>query len=665
MKLYIAEKPSVARAIMAELGVREKKDGYVVTQTGDLVSWCFGHLMEPAEPDAYLGDDVPVNKKGKKAWREEDLPVFPEKWLIEVKPDCKKQFRLLGKLLKQCDQVVGAGDPDREGQLLIDEVLEHYGNKKPVLRYWVSAQDSESVRKGLKNLQPNAKFRGMLLAAKGRQRADWLLGMNLTRAYTLASRRGGGDAVLSVGRVQTPTLNLVAQRDLAIRNFRPVPYFVITGKFGSKHEQTFSADFSPAEGQKGLDSEGRLVNPAVARELLARAQSCKSAVVLSYEKTLRSSDQPRAMSLADMQQFASSKWGFSAAKTLEILQSLYETHHLTSYPRTDCGYLPESQFAEAYKVMSALKALNPALSKLTDGADLRIRSKTWNDKKITAHHGLVPTTFHGDLSALTADELRVWETIARRYIAQFYPPCQSAAVSVELDVSGLLFKATGSTVIKPGFKAVLAGFEDSGGDEKANSPSQKLPVLTQGAAISCRDFAARQEKTRAPAAYTEGTLIRAMENVHTVVEDPLYRKYLKDGDGIGTSATRAAIIDELKNRGFLEVSGKKLHATPNAFRLLAVLPDEVKSPVLTALFESRLKEVEQGKLSLEAFEKQQQEYVRREVERAAGLTVSISSGTVKKTAGAAKSPASGSKTAKKTTVKAPVKTAARRTVRKA
>ena len=218
MRLIIAEKPSVAKAIIAELGEKERKDGYVITKTGDLVSWCFGHLMELADPDAYLGDDVPKTKSGK-VWRDEDLPIFPKKWLNCVKVDCKKQFKIIGSLLKKCDQVVGAGDPDREGQLLIDEVLEHYGNKKPVLRYWVSAQDSESVRKGLKNLQPNAKFKGMLLAAKGRQRADWLLGMNLTRAYTLAAKRAGGNAVLSVGRVQTPTLNLVAMRDLEIRNF--------------------------------------------------------------------------------------------------------------------------------------------------------------------------------------------------------------------------------------------------------------------------------------------------------------------------------------------------------------------------------------------------------------------------------------------------------------
>ena len=656
MKLYIAEKPSVAKAIIAELGVREKKDGYVVTKTGDLVSWCFGHLMELADPDTYLGDDVPVNKKGKKAWREEDLPIFPVKWKNEVKKDCSKQFRLLGKLLKQCDQVVGAGDPDREGQLLIDEVLEHYGNKKPVLRYWVSAQDSESVRKGLKNLQPNSKYHGLLLSAMGRQRADWLLGMNLTRAYTLASQRGGGDAVLSVGRVQTPTLNLVAQRDLAIRNFKPVPYFVITGSFCKEHP--FTAAFRPADGLKGLDSEGRLTDPSVAKEILTRVNACKSARVLKFERKNRAVDQPRAMSLADMQQFASSKWGFSAAKTLDLLQSLYEKHRLTSYPRTDCGYLPESQFTDAYKVMSALKALNPVLSKLIDGADLKIRSKTWNDKKITAHHGLVPTSFHGDFSALSADELKIWETIARRYIAQFYPPCVMASVAVELDAGGLTFTASGSAVIKPGFKAVMGTFDDSEDGDKAKEPEQKIPALTEGSVTACGAFKARQEKTKAPAAFTEGTLIRAMENVHTVVEDPVYKKYLKDGDGIGTSATRAAIIDELKKKGFLDVSGKKLHATPNAFRLLAVLPDEVKSPVLTALFESRLKEVEQGKLALADFEKQQKEYVRREVERAAGLTVSISSGTVKKTS-------KGSQTAKKTAVKAPEKAAARRPVRKA
>lgn len=622
MRLFIAEKPSVAKAIIAELGTAARKDGYVETKTGDLVSWCFGHLMELAEPDDYLGDDVPKSKNGSKVWRDEDLPILPQKWLNRVKPDCKKQFKVIGQLLKRCDQVVGAGDPDREGQLLIDEVLEFYGNKKPVLRFWVSAQDSESIRAGLKNLQPNAKFRGMFLAARGRQHADWLLGINLSRAYTLAVRRGGGNAVLSVGRVQTPTLNLVAQRDLAIENFKAVPFFVISGNFNSA--SPFSATLQPPAGMKGFDADGRLIDAAVAKTILAQVQNCQNAKVLSFENKNKNVDQPKAMSLADMQQFASNKWGFSAQKTLDICQSLYETHKLTSYPRTDCQFLPESQHLEAAKVMAALAVVDPNLKPLLDGADLSIKSKTWNDKKITAHHGLIPTMNRGDLSKLSADELKIWNTIVRRYIAQFYPPCVMATVSVSLDVNGLIFTASGSTMMKAGFKTVVTDNDNTDDDTKEPEQKQKIPPLQQGATVDCLKFAARQEKTKPPASFTEGSLIRAMENIHTVVDDPAFKKFLKDGDGIGTSATRAAIIDELKKRGFLELSGKKIKATPLAFKFLSVLPDVVKNPVLTALFESKLKEVEAGKMQLAAFEQEQCQFVTQQVAKAQAMTIDAS-----------------------------------------
>ena len=622
MRLFIAEKPSVAKAIIAELGTKERKDGYVITQSGDLVSWCFGHLMELAEPDSYLGDDVPVNKKGAKLWRDEDLPIFPQKWINRVKVDCKKQFALLGKLLKQCDQIVGAGDPDREGQLLIDEVLEHYGNKKPVLRYWVSAQDSESVKKGLKNLQPNSKYKGMLQAAKGRQRADWLIGMNLSRAYTLAAKRGGNFAVLSVGRVQTPTLNLVAQRDLAIKNFKPVPYYVISGSFDKN--QPFKATLKLTETIKGQDSEGRLVDAAVANSIISKVQSCSEAKVISFENKNKNVDQPKTMSLADMQQYASSKFGFSAQKTLDICQALYEKHKLTSYPRTDCQYLPESQHAEAPRVMAALKSVNPGLSKLIDGANINIKSKTWNDKKITAHHGLIPTMHKGDLSALSKDEMAIYEAIVRTYIAQFYPPCVMASVSVNLDVAGFTFSASGSSMISPGFKRVWIAGEDE--LQKDKEPEQKIPPLKSGTIVTCHGFTCKNEKTKAPPAFTEGSLIRAMENIHSVVDDPVFKKYLKEGDGIGTSATRAAIIDELKKKGFLEVSGKKIKASQLAHKFLAVLPDMVKNPVLTALFESKLKDVESGKLDLEAFEKEQKLFVQKQVDKAKELIIDVASG---------------------------------------
>ncbi len=621
MKLFIAEKPSVAKVICAELGLKKREEGYVVTKSGDLVSWCFGHLMGLAEPDAYLGDNVPQTKSGSKVWRDEDLPIFPKTWKKTVKTDCRKQFKLLGTLLKKCDQVVNCGDPDREGQLLIDEVLQHYGVKKPVLRYWVSAQDSASVKKGLKNLQPNAKFKGMLLAAQGRERADWLIGMNLSRAYTLAAKRSHVNQLLAVGRVQTPTLNLVAQRDLTIRNFKPVPYYIIKGTFGSGADK-FTASFKPDDEFKGLDAEKRLIDAKAAQEVLHKAMAAKSAAVSVVENKKRTIAQPKAFSLADMQQLASAKWGFSAQHTLDICQALYEKHKLTSYPRTDCQYLPQVQHAEAKQVLEAVKAVNPELAALIDGADLTIKSKTWDDSKITAHHGLIPTMQRGDKSKLSDDELKIYEAIIRRYLAQFYPPCIMGASSVTLDVNGLKFTASGSVMLKAGFKKVLGAFaEDEDSKSKDQETEQKIPPLKQGSQISCGEFKTEQKKTAPPAAFTEGTLIRAMENIHSVVEDPTYKKYLREGDGIGTSATRAAIIDELKKKGYLAEKGKKVSCTQLGFKLLALLPDMVKNPVLTALFESKLKQVEAGKMTLEAFEQEQRAFVQQQVEKARKMEI--------------------------------------------
>lgn len=234
MRLFIAEKPSVAKAIVAELDCVTRGDGFITCKDGSVVTWCFGHLLEQAEPDAYLPDDVPRTKKGSKVWRFEDLPIFPKTWKLLPKNDkgVKKQLSTIGKLLKKASLVVHAGDPDREGQLLVDEVLEHFRYTGRVQRFWVSAQDSASIRKGLTNLRDNETFDGMRLAALGRSRADWLLGMNLSRAYTLAQQAQGKKELIAVGRVQTPTLALVAKRDVAIRDFKPVPYFVIKARLG-------------------------------------------------------------------------------------------------------------------------------------------------------------------------------------------------------------------------------------------------------------------------------------------------------------------------------------------------------------------------------------------------------------------------------------------------
>lgn len=424
MRLFIAEKPSVAKAIGAALGVTKSTAHYKETKGGDVITWCFGHMFELAPPDYYLSDEVPLRKDGKsKVWRTQDLPILPQKWVILPKKDCKEQLKTIAALLKRCSQVVNCGDPDREGQLLVDELLEYYGNKKPVLRYWASAQDDASVRKALASLEPNQKFQGMALAAKGRQRADWLIGMNLSRAYTLAAQRCQINELFAIGRVQTPTLNLVAARDLEIENFKPVPFYKVSAQF-SAHNVSFEAQLKLPEGTRGLDSAGRLIDLEMAKQIAAAVKAAGSGEVSSIVTKEIEQEHPKSLSLADVQLHASAKWGFSASKTLEICQSLYETHKLTTYPRSDSSFLPEVQFTEAKDVLRALSKVNPDLAALISKADPKIKSKTWNDAKVTAHHGIIPTKQVADRSKLSADEQKVYRFIVERYLAQFFPKCK-------------------------------------------------------------------------------------------------------------------------------------------------------------------------------------------------------------------------------------------------
>ena len=269
MRLFIAEKPSVAKAIAQELGEPTKKDGFIQCGDKDKVTWCFGHMLEQAEPDEYTPDDVPRGKNGKKIWRVDELPIIPNAWVLLPKNDAKKQLTVIGNLLEHADEIVNAGDPDREGQLLIDEVLEHFHNKKPVQRFWVSAQDSVSVQRGLGALKENGAYAGWADAARARQQADWLIGMNLSRAYTLRAQRGGSNVLLTVGRVQTPTLTLVVGRDREIEAFKPIPYHTIRGLI--QHESgTFIAAWKAKEDQAGLDSEGRLTDTTIADALVEK-----------------------------------------------------------------------------------------------------------------------------------------------------------------------------------------------------------------------------------------------------------------------------------------------------------------------------------------------------------------------------------------------------------
>jgi len=607
MRLLIAEKPSVAKAIAAELGISGKGEGFIDCGA-DKVTWCFGHMLEQAEPDEYTPDNVPRTKSGKKIWRVEELPIIPTDWILKPKADAKKQLAIIGKLIKQADEIVNAGDPDREGQLLVDEVLEHFNNKKPVLRFWVSAQDKVSIQRGLAALKANQDYAGWANAARGRARADWLIGMNLSRAYTLRASRGGSRALLTVGRVQTPTLALVVERDREIETFVPTAYHRISASI-SHENGSFSANWKP---------------------------SGASGTVADYKKEAKQQAQPLAFALSDITALASSQYGYSAEQTLKICQSLYETHKLTSYPRTDCAYLPESQHADAPQVLAALKQVNPELSVLIDAANPALQSPTWNDKKITAHHGIIPTLHAGNKSALTEPERNLYELIVRAYIAQFWPLHEYLQTRVALEVAGETFTASGKTVTKNGWKEVYQQTDEdedkpakgkAASEDEDNSGGQNLPAMSQGDSIQCSEAQRIDAKTKPPARFTEGTLIRAMENIHRFVQDPEHKKRLREGDGIGTSATRASIISELKRRTFLEAQGKHIHSTELGRALVDALPEAVKSPVLTALYERLLKAIEQGEKPLTEFVARQEAFVRAEVAKAAEGSVSIASTT--------------------------------------
>ena len=626
MRLFIAEKPSVAKAIAGELGVTGKGDGFIECGQ-DKITWCFGHMLEQAGPDEYTAEDVPCSPTtGKKLWRVEDLPIIPTTWIMRPRDDAKQQLAVIGKLLKTASEVVNAGDPDREGQLLVDEVLVHFNSSKPVRRFWVNAQDSVSVQRGLAALKDNTTYHGFGAAAQARGRADWLIGMNLSRAYTLRAQRGGSRVLLTVGRVQTPTLAIVVARDREIEAFKPIPFHTIQAQIQHANG-SFVAQWEAKEEQTGLDAEGRLVDTAVVNAL-TEALTGKPGRITEYKQEAKKKAHPRAYSLSDITLVASNKFGYTAAEVLEICQSLYE-HKLTSYPRTDCNFLPESQHADAPRVLAAVKHVNPGLAGLVDGTDAAIKSKTWDDSKITAHHGIIPTMHQGSAAGLSDKERSIYDLIVRAYLAQFYPVYEYMSTVVGVDVSGETFRASGQVVTRNGWRDVYTVDEaDEGGDgsDKDTSDSQTLPPMKQSDDVACLKAIRNDSKTKPPARFTEGTLQRAMENIHKFVSEAEHKKMLRDGDGIGTSATRASIISELKRREFLETKGKQIISTTLGRSLVDALPEVVKSPVLTALYERMLKGIEQGTSEQDAFIAKQEQFIRDQVTKANTGSVSIAGG---------------------------------------
>lgn len=597
MQLFIAEKPSVAKAIASCLpGSQSKGDGCIVVGN-NTVTWCFGHLMEQVPPEAY-------NEAFKK-WAWETLPIVPQQWRVEVKSDAKKQFAVIKKLLKEASVVVNAGDGDREGEMLVREVLDDCGYKGQLKRLWLSAMDEASVKKALNDLKDGHAFDNLYSSAVARSRADWLVGMNLTRAYTLAGRAAGLDGTVSVGRVQTPTLALIVRRDLEIDNFKPRDYFTVTANVQHANG-TFTAEFAPAEGMQGLDEENRIINKSVA-DSIAQAVSGKPGKIAKYEQKAGKQAAPLPFSLSALQQACSAKYGMSAQQVLDIAQSLYETHKVSTYPRTDCGYLPDSMHAEAGKTLAQLAKMGFAAA---SGAQTGIKSPAFNDAKVTAHHGIIPTGVSA--GGLNEAERKVFELIAKHYIAQFYPDFTYKQTSVDVESSGHTFKASGRVPVNQGWKVVFGASDVEDGEKE---DEQALPAMSEGdtAQIASANVSAKQ--TKPPARFTDGSLIAAMTGIHKFVTDPEVKKRLRETSGIGTEATRANIIETLLKRSFIEKKGKNLISTATGKAVIKTLGNSpVTDPGMTALFEQALEMIVEGKLDGDKFLQMQVANVTKQID---------------------------------------------------
>lgn len=586
MRLFIAEKPSLGKAIAAELGVTQTCQGYTVCGN-DAVTWCFGHLLEQYDPDDY--DDA------WKLWRRSSLPMIPREWRLKPKESARAQLQVISNLLGEAATVVNTGDPDREGQLLVDEVLEHFRYTGPVQRIWLASLDSRSIQKALATLKDNRDYANLRDSARARSQADWLIGMNATRAMTLRGRESGRDGVLSMGRVQTPTLALVVNRDREIAAFTPIDYLVLQATL--QHDAgTFSALFKPSETQPGLDSEGRLVDGATAQGIMDAVRG-KNGIITSVTREKKKKPVPLPHCLSSLQKAASSKLGMTAQQVLDTAQSLYEKK-LTTYPRTDCRYLPEEQFSDAARIITALSGVS-GLEAVTAKADSALKGPVWDTKKITAHHAIIPTG--EEPRSLTAQEKELYLMIAVQYFLQFYPPMLYEAQKILATIVETAWEARGRMIIEPGWTGFAAEEDDE--DAKKKEAEQSLPSVGNNDAVLCADVDALKKKTTPPSRFSEGSLIEAMANVHRFVSDA--KAVLKENEGIGTEAARASILETLKGRGFITASGKSLVSTPLGQSLIDMTPDTLRDPVTTAQWEQRLEAITRGETSLEDFMREQ------------------------------------------------------------
>ena len=640
MKLYIAEKPSLGRAIADVLPKPHRKaDGCIYVANGDCVSWCVGHLLEQAEPDAY-------DPKFKQ-WRLEHLPIVPSQWQLKAKPSSRKQLAVLRKLVQEADSLIHAGDPDREGQLLVDQLIDHLNVKgakrQTIQRCLISDLNPAAVTRALAQLRDNKEFIPLSTSALARSRADWLYGINMTRASTLQGRKVGYQGVLSVGRVQTPVLGLVVRRDAEIEHFVAKPFYQVIAHLETEQGERFRARWQPSEAcLPWQDEEGRVLHKALADNVVARI-SDQPALVKSYQKKTKKQPPPLPYNLSSLQIDAAKRFSMSAKQVLDTCQSLYERHKLLTYPRSDSRYIPEQHYSERATVLAAIAnnaSVLPAveLEQAVSKANPKLKSKAWDDTKVQAHHAIIPTAKKINSAQLSKAEQQIYQLAARQYVAQFYPAHEYSDSEIKLTIAGGLFVAKARESLLLGWKELFPSAKKIATSIAANTEktdtalNTALPNLKKNQHCHCVRGEVVDKKTTPPKPFDDASLLAAMTGIARYVEDPGIRKVLKETDGLGTEATRAGIIELLFKREFLTRQAKQIRATTAGKALIESLPTVSTTPDMTAQWEMQLNAISLNERSYQQFMTPLQQDLQQLIEQSqAVLPVALKNVSAKKT----------------------------------
>ena len=593
MIVCVAEKPSVGAYIANVLGAKQRKDGYF-EGNGYQVTWTFGHLCALLDPQEYSDQW--------KAWSLSSLPMIPARFSIKVSGDegVHKQFNVIKNLIAEADEVINCGDAGQEGELIQRWVYQQAGCKCPVKRLWVNSLTEEAIRDGFQQLKDQTEYQHLYEAGLMRAIGDWLLGMNATRAYTIRYAQGTGRnrQVLSVGRVQTPTLALVVKRQAEIENFKPRTYWELKTTY---RDTLFNAQIPVEEDEYAITS-------AEQGEALVDSIKDLPFVINSVEKKKGLEFAPKLYDLTSLQVDCNKKFAFSAEQTLQLIQSLYEKR-VTTYPRVDTTYLSDDIYPKVPGILAGIKDFYPQVTPLL-GTKLPKSKKVFDNKKVTDHHAIIPTGQRPD--NLTADEKKVYELVALHFIAVFYPECEVSNTTVLAKAGDIDFKVTGREVIQPGWRVVFANLtptlSQGEGEDSQDSPDSldssgtqnSLPAFVKGE--SGAHIPLLKEKTTTPPKYyTEATLLRAMETAGKTVENDELREAMKE-NGIGRPSTRAAIIEKLYQRKYIVKQGKSLRATETGINLIhLIISPLLKSAELTGLWEKKLREIERGEYTAQQF----------------------------------------------------------------